>query len=109
MFQPLCSRDVVSTSFRQHWHRQSVSSHYVSVDMHYLDQEPYNGGTLFVRENLLHILQGGLRDCYIDHTTGSNDHSEYVRCRVGFDLSSKLAKFINSSIELIPFTSSCVR
>jgi hypothetical protein len=33
----------------------------------------------------------------------------YVRCRLGFDLSSNLAKFINLNTMLILLSSSCVK
>ena len=37
------------------------------------------------------------------------DHNQYVRRRLSCDLSSKLAKFIDSNIDLVPCSSSYVR
>jgi len=42
-------------------------------------------------------------------TRWSKNHNRYVRCWLGFALSSKLAKFSSSNIELSPCSSLCVR
>jgi hypothetical protein len=41
-------------------------------------------------------------------THWSHNHNQYVRCQLGFALSSKFAKFTSSNIELSPWSSLCV-
>ena len=62
--------------------------------------QPYN--TLSpVNSNTKGPIRGGGFLLNPPHT-GFNDYSQYVRCRLASNLSSKLAKFINSYTELIP-------